>query len=538
MMIKNIFFRTILFLLLTLGLKAYSQYTNIPLGYNFNNFLGAEIHQKINHTSFKPLITNSVNINIDSLIESNFYSDNRILSHRFFNKHLMRIKGQDYLINASLISNLALGYESYDSKNTFTNTRGFLIDGYIGDKLSFQTSFVENQSVFPNYVDSLIRTPTQDYVIPGQGRGRTYYNDGFDYAKSSGFLSFEASENFTIQFGHGKHFIGDGYRSLLLSDNSFNYPFLRLRTYLGKFEYTNLYAELQDMKNYLSYDNGYDYMGYAKKYMSSHFLSFSVNSKLSLSIYESVIWKNNHALGTNGFDINYLNPIIFFRPVEYSINSPDNMLIGLNLKYKFTSKSFLFSQLVLDEFTLNELKANNGYWANKYGYQIGYKCFDFLSLPNLTIHLEQNYTRPFTYSHWNSANYGHYNEELAHPLGANFIENIIILNYRMKRITTNLKYIQATYGADYLGDTISYGNNIYSDYNDRSADYGIDMFNGNKTDLKFTQFNLGYILNPTTNLKLEFSLVSRILESETNVSKTLFYSFSLRSDLFNHYYDF
>ena len=202
-MIKNIFFRSILFLLLTLGLKAYSQYTNIPLGYNFNNFLGAEIHQQINHTSFKPLITNSVNINIDSLIESNFHSDNTILNHRFLNKHLISIKGQDYLVNASIISNLALGYESYDSKNTFTNTRGFLIDGYIGDKLSFQTSFVENQSVFPNYVDSLIRTSTQDYVIPGQGRGRTYYNDGFDYAKSSGFISIEASENFTLQFGHG-----------------------------------------------------------------------------------------------------------------------------------------------------------------------------------------------------------------------------------------------------------------------------------------------------------------------------------------------
>ena len=222
-MIKKIFFRILLCLLFTLSFKAYSQYTNIPLGYNFNNFLGSEIHQNVNHTSFKPLITNSVNINIDSLIESNFYTDNRMLSHRIFNKHLMRIKGQDYLVNASLISNLALGYESYDSKNTFTNTRGFLIDGYIGDKLSFQTSFVENQSVFPNYLDSLIKTPTQDYVIPGQGRGRTYYNDGFDYAKSSGFLSFEASKNFTIQFGHGKHFIGDGYRSLLLSDNSFNF---------------------------------------------------------------------------------------------------------------------------------------------------------------------------------------------------------------------------------------------------------------------------------------------------------------------------
>ena len=43
--------------------------------------------------------------------------------------------------------------------------------------------------------------------------------------RSSGFVSVEASDNFIVQFDHGKHFIGDGYRSLLLSDNSFNYPF-------------------------------------------------------------------------------------------------------------------------------------------------------------------------------------------------------------------------------------------------------------------------------------------------------------------------
>ena len=30
-------------------------------------------------------------------------------------------------------------------------------------------------------------------------------------------------------------------------------------------------------------------------------------------------------LNKNGFDINYLNPIIFFRPVEYSLNSPNNV---------------------------------------------------------------------------------------------------------------------------------------------------------------------------------------------------------------------
>ena len=311
-------------------------------------------------------------------------------------------------------------------QNTFTNTRGFIIDGHIGSKVSFHTSFVENQSIFPNYIDSMIRTPTNDYVIPGQGRGRSYKESGFDYAKSSGYLSFQASKNFTLQFGHGKHFIGHGYRSLLLSDNAFNYPFLRLQTSFGKFRYTNLYAEFQDMKNYLSAENSYDYMGYAKKYMSSHYLSYQLNKKFNIGIYESIIWKSNHSLGANGFDINYLNPIIFFRPVEYSINSPDNAIIGLDLKYNLTSNSNLYAQVILDEFTLKQIKSNNGYWANKYGYQIGFKVMILLSISNLLFKLILNYVRPYTYSHWNNANYGHYNEELAHPLGANFSENIFM----------------------------------------------------------------------------------------------------------------
>ena len=64
---------------------------------------------------------------------------------------------------------------------------------------------------------------------------------------SSGYVIYRPNNMFTLQFGHGKHFIGNGYRSLLLSDNSFNYPFLRIQTTFGKIQYTNLYAELQDI---------------------------------------------------------------------------------------------------------------------------------------------------------------------------------------------------------------------------------------------------------------------------------------------------
>jgi len=59
-----------------------------------------------------------------------------------------------------------------------------------------------------------------------------------------------------------------------------------------------------------------------------------------------------------------------------------------------------------------------------------------------------------------------------------------------------------------------------------------------ETEIDFFQLNLGYILNPTTNLKLEFSLTHRNQISQQYDQKTNFYSMSLVSDLFNYYYDF
>ena len=152
--------------------------------------------------------------------------------------------------------------------------------------------------------------------------------------------------------------------------------------------------------------------------------------------------------------------------------------------------------------------------------------------------MERNYVRPYTYSHWNESNYGHYNEELAHPLGANFSENILIISYRKERIFGQFKYLDIIYGSDYLNDSISFGSDIYADYNNRPFDYGVAMYNGNKTDVNFMQFKIGYILNPITNLKVEFNLVKRKQSSDLYNQNTDYYSISLVSDLFNHYYDF
>ena len=520
-------------------LNVNAQHSNLLLGNsyssNFNQLIYAE--ESDLHTSFKSIIKSDLNFDVDSILESQIQSDySNWYLRKMFSEHFFLLKGEDYRVVASPIINLTSGKEFIQEKNTFTNTRGFVIEGDLGKKISFFSSFAENQSIFPDYLDAQIR---KNRVVPGQGYARDFKETGFDYAISSGYVSYRPNKMFAVQFGHGKHFIGDGYRSLLLSDNTFNYPYLRIQTTFWKVQYTNLYAEFQDI-NYFS-DNGldnYDQMGYAKKYMSSHYLSINATKKLNISLFESVIWRMNHAPGNSGFDVNYLNPIVMLRPIEYSVGSSGNVLVGLNLKYKLPFSSYLYGQLLLDEFTLEQIKSNNGYWANKFAYQLGYKIFNAFSIDNLTLQTEYNLARPYTYSHFNTQqNYAHYNQPLAHPLGANFSEFLLLMNYKWKNFVVDGKIISSKYGSDIKGDPFSYGSNVYVSYNDRPADFGIDMYQGNLTTVNIKIFNISYIVNPKTNLKINLGVTLRDFKNEDEELQTQFINFGIKSDLFNHYYD-
>ena len=531
-----------------------AQNANLLLGNNYSSNFNHLIYNDDYHTAFKPIIKSDLKFDVDSILElqgqSNF--SNWYL-RKIFSEHFILLKGEGYKVIASPIINLSKGKEFVDEKNTFTNTRGFIVEGDLGKKISFFSSFAENQSIFPNYIDAHIR---DNRVVPGQGYARDFKEIGFDYAMSSGYVSYRVNKMFAAQFGHGKHFIGDGYRSLLLSDNTFNYPYLRLQTTFWKVQYTNLYTEFQDINYFLNngLDN-YDQMGYAKKYMSAHYLSINATKKLNISLFESVIWRMNHAPGNNGFDVNYLNPIAMLRPIEFSVNSPDNVLVGLNAKYKLPFSSYLYGQLILDEFSLIDLKQNDGFWANKFGYQLGYKIFNSFGIENLTMQTEYNLVRPYTYAHHNpQQNYAHYNQPLAHPLGANFSEFLIIANYKYKRWQLDGKLIFVKYGSDYDpsmatdDNSWSYGNDLYEStgtfeepsgkvYEGRPSDFGIDMYQGNLTTVNIKIFNISYIVNPKTNLKINLGVTLRDFKNEDEELQTQFINFGIKSDLFNHYYD-
>ena len=544
-MIRFIF---ILFFL-TINVLSFSQNKNLPLSncYSLDFKKILYIDSTNIHTSFKPILV-SENFKMDSISKIGYVNNyNSWILKKTFNEHLFVIKGKDYSVVASPLINLSAGRELIDSKKTLVNSRGYLVKGTLGSNISFSTSFFENQAVFPNYLNSYI---LNNKIVPGQGFARNFKEDGFDYAMSSGHVTYTPNSMFSMQFGHGKSFIGDGYRSLLLSDNTFNYPYLKVQTNFWKIQYTNFYAELMDI-NYFetnSLDN-WDQMGYPKKYLSSHYLSMNLSSKLNISLFESVIWRANHTPGSNGFDINYLNPIALLRPVEFSINSPDNILVGLNAKYTLIT-SYLYGQLILDEFSVEYLRTKNS-WANKFGYQIGYKIFNFLNVDKLSLQAEYNYVRPYTYAHKNpTQNYAHYNQPLAHPLGANFSELLLMATYSINRFVFDIKMMSAKYGGQIDGDPISYGSDLFLSTGNfaqeanlinigtgRPSDIGIEMYQGNLSKIKSGSLNIGYVINPLTNLKINLGFTFRNFENENENLETRFLNFGIISDLFNKYYD-
>lgn len=495
-------------------------------GTNFHTSVKSYRLDQINKiTNFDSILYNEIKIPLGKL---NFWK-------RLFHDDVLKWKQQNEDINIVInpLFNIETGKESIDGKNTFVNTRGLFIEGNIGKNFAFYADLYENQGTFPNYIDSFAHTMN---VLPGQGKpNRVASRSVFDYSQATGYISYNAGKYFNFQLGHGKNFIGDGYRSLLLSDVPFSYPFFKFTTDFCKVKYQILWASL----THLERKNESIDTRYPVKYGVFHYLDWNIGNRLSLGLFESVIWAAEDSTGHyRGFDWHYANPFVFFRPVEYSAGSPDNVNIGLNTKYIASKWLTFYGQIMFDEFRTSELFAKEQWWANKYGYQLGFKTFDLFGAKHLNIKMEYNRVRPFTYSHGNVLNsYGHYNQSLAHPLGANFSELVSILNYRYKRWFIRGEIMIANYGKDYQ-DSISYGKEIFKSNDLRFSDYNNTVGQGLKTDLYIMEASLSYLINSRNNFNIAAGIRIRNESNELETNKTNFIWFAVRTSLRNLYYDF
>jgi hypothetical protein len=183
--------------------------------------------------------------------------------------------------------------------------------------------------------------------------------------------------------------------------------------------------------------------------------------------------------------------------------------VKANVAHKFQ----FYGQLLFDEFLLSEVKENRGWWGNKWSAQVGAKYIDAFNIKNLDLHVETNWIRPFTYSHDDSvANYTHYNQPLAHPVGANLKEVVGIARYQpAPKWLLQAKAMYYLQGRDTAaaGQGASFGANIFLPNTPpyRKEDYGFEIGSGQSTKVGLASLLVSYEWKP--NLFFEGSALVR-----------------------------
>jgi hypothetical protein len=310
-----------------------------------------------------------------------------------------------------------MDFEDTSSNILYTNTRGIQFQGNITNKVFFYGSFYENQSEFPMYVDSAIQVSR---VIPGFGSPKPFGDEGYDYNMATGLIRFEPIENLGFQYGHDKLFIGEGYRSVLLSDNAFNYPSLQADVLLfkNKLYYQVNYAILQQTKRANRTLNSEAIK--VRKLSNIHYLSFKPLPELEVGISEVVMWQRwDDSTGTLPYEPLYLNPLPFINSLV-EVDTLNQGYLGMNVSYTFKKKYVGFGQVL---YSNDEIS----------GYQIGTKAYDAFGINGLYLHAEYNATTENAYGSGSlQTDFYHMGQSMAFVQGNDATEFITTVRYTFR----------------------------------------------------------------------------------------------------------
>lgn len=424
---------------------------------------------------------------------------------------------QDYVqLSLNPIWELKAGRESTNENIIYHNLRGAELKATLGGKVHLYTQITENQLRPFQYVT--------DYSQGFNGQNQynfnpyyTYWKDinngkGFDFSNAIGYLEYSPSSHLSLMMGHDRNHYGYGYRSLLLGDNGAPYFQLKMNAKIWKLHYQAMFAEFTGQ-----YFRSGDKI-LPKKYGAFHLLSYKPTKKLEFGVYEGIIFHRD-----NGFELNYLNPVIFYHSIEHAVGSSDNVMMGAQAKFQPNTHTQFYTQFLLDDLQVGQMLKGSGWWGNKYGIQLGSKFINIANINTLDAQLEVNMVRPYTYSHYANDtneildNFTHYNQPLAHPFGANFVELMGRISYKpLPKLRLELYYNYNERGQDSAG--LLMGNNIFSNtaYPAIAREYDNSVLQGNRVQNHFITLKSQFMFYH--NMFFDFDIIYR--HNYMQVSKT------------------
>ncbi|MEZ4737847.1 MAG: hypothetical protein R2818_00415 [Flavobacteriales bacterium] len=474
--------------------------------------VGLEEYGSEAHTAVRPYATNTLKATIkaDSLLP--------MARLRTLDTWAGRMNGRKFRWGP--LMEAVGGYEfGTATSSRYRASGGFWSDLDVGTKLNFHLDAQAWTEQLPAYLDTIARA-TQ--VTAGEGYA---YRDGsqvthYDW---SGHMSWDAHKYINLTLGRGKNSFGDGYRSLFLSDETWSYPYFKISTTFWHIKYVNLFSMMDDIRKADGVPSNFQ-----KKFSSMHYLSWNASKRLNFSVFEAIMWSNGDETYPRGFDVNYLNPIIFYRPVEFQLGSPDNALLGFASSVKAGKHVLFYAQFMLDEFLLRQVREGNGWYANKQAVQLGVNAHEAFGVQGLHLRAEWNYVRPFMYTHSDTRqNYAHFGQALAHPYGSNVQEVLAHADLDRKGWVHTVRVSMAWMGTD---SVFSYGNNIFRPESDRPyvagegpVDFGYDMGDNRQQTVLHVEARSGWTVDPRSGTRLEAGYTFRLTDPAYGNANTTHY---------------
>ena len=518
--------------------SATAQFYNLPLNREGNLYLESLIQRSETpyQTGMKPYVMNWISeaeelreYNADSL--KYYYW----LTEKLYRSHLANIK--DTFVTATIdpLFNFEAGQDLRQDigRIPFKNTRGFQVEATLGSRVSFQSSFYENQWIVPGWIFDYA---TASGVVPGQGRHKPYKaGAGFDFAMSSAYIGVDLSGKWlssskegataptlTAQFGHMKNFVGDGYRSLLLSDAAFNYPGLKLQYTDGenRFQATTAWMGLQGLIRHTEFTTP-EALFKRKLGTFIHF-GFNLNSRIQLGLFESAIGQTTIVDSTTAPHFAMYIPLPGLRTALFGFDDVNNVVVGATAKWRVNRNAYVYGQYVVDDPL-----------ALRGGFQAGIKVFEPFKTKRLFVLAEYNQVSKHTFAHENILqNYSHYNQPLGHPTGANFWEAVAMVDYEWGRHWFgSLKFNFSKYGVDTTNT--NYGTDIFLSDTTGRQQIGLKNAGHMQWDLK-----IGWKMNRFTRMRFYGGVTNRDAWVNDEKWRNTYVYVGFRTFLRNEYYDF
>jgi|GEM_PF-1322715 len=447
--------------------------------------------------------------------------------------HLYQTIGKDFSFVADPVVNFQLGHSSDDQK-LFQNTRAIRFRGKIEERVGFYALISENQERDPLYVQRITDRGYGIIGLPGQAFYKAFNNHpgAFDYFGIKGGITFNAGKNVDFTLAYDQFKIGDGFRSLFISD--YGAPFFYLRGAVrisDRVGFNSVLAQtIAPFSNNPARAADARDSTRPRNYMMFHHLDWQATSFLHVGLFENTIFNGS-------IDPSDPTAIVNTNPANGPVStaeksSSSRSRVGIDFRAVPVRNVELYGQWLIDGVT-NWGKS----FQNRNAWQLGAKYIDAFGIDNLNLQAETNIVRPYAYAaNYVENNYTHYNMALAHPLGSNFKEAVALLSYRpLKKVYVNLKGIFYKQGLDENG--LNYGSDLLRPFNYNKPTDPFAIGAGNTNNVQLYSGTVSYEL--LQNLFIDGNYTYR--KSKTIVSgpdNVKFFTFGLRWNMPHKDYDF